>query len=198
MINGRLRPLLLHPNPVTLYHGSPDIIPKFQITDKSRSRTDFGLGVYFTTNREQAKEWSIRGAGVKHGYVYEVKFDLRTIKSGTVRLKSFLDYNEEFIETFTYCRAFGTNPDNIKGYDMIYGLMLDSGGYTIQEICDGYTLGKYTMQQVKSKLMTFENKDQICIKSQDILDNLKIERVYETYLLGSYTKSRKENIRWKK
>ena len=54
------------------------------------------------------------------------------------------------------------------------------------------------MQQVKSKLMTFENKDQICIKSQDILDNLKIERVYETYLLGSYTKSRKENIRWKK
>lgn len=42
---------------IKLYHGSPyPNIEKFEITARTRRHTDYGLGVYFTTNREQAKK----------------------------------------------------------------------------------------------------------------------------------------------
>lgn len=74
---------------IRLYHGSPySDIQMFEINNKARSRTDYGMGVYFTTNREQAKKWSIRGNGVTHGYVYETQLDYTLIKKWNSKNKA--------------------------------------------------------------------------------------------------------------
>ena len=196
----KLKPLRTRLNPITLYHGSPEpnILQFGIIPGKARSRTDYGLGIYFTTNREQAKKWSVRGSGVNHGYVYETHLDYRMILNGTFKLKEFLEYSDEFIDTFTFCRSKGFNPSNISGYDIIYGLMIDSNKETINHVCDDYSLGKVSRGYVKQKLKTLEMSDQICIKNPNLLNLLQISRVDETYVIKGRSKSEERNILWKK
>ena len=196
----KLKPLKFHMNPIKLYHGSPyPNITKFQIIESlSRSRTDYGLGVYFTTNREQAKKWSVRGAGVNHGYVYETQLDYRIIQSGKYKLKEFLEYNDEFLDTFTYCRSRGENSANIVGYDMIYGLMIDSKKEIINSTCDDYAVGKINRIDVKRKLKTLDMSDQICIKNSELLNQLKITGVDQTFIYPGRSKYEERNILWKK
>lgn len=194
----KIPPLKFKPNPITLYHGSPYIINQFVVSQYARSRTDYGLGVYFTTNREQAKKWSVRGNGTKHGYVYEVHLDYRLIQNGQISLKEFLDYSDEFIDTFTVCRTYGISPDNIKNVDVVYGVMIDSNKDRINQICEDYALGKIDRVTVRRNLKLLKESDQVCIKNNTLLQALKIHRVDETYVLSGRSKNEERNILWRK
>ena len=189
------RPILR--NEIPIYHGTPcENITIFQINKDSRKRTDFGLGIYFTTKLEQALEWSIRGTATK-GFVYETYIDYRWIASGEVRIKEFLEYDEDFIRTYAQCRTVGIDPSIIKGKDIIYGWMLDSQGKDILEDCDKFNAGEISMQELRSKLPVFNDKDQLCLKTSNILDRLSITHKYATKLIPG--KVRKEgNIKYKK
>ena len=78
MIQKKIRPLMpINSSSIKLYHGSP------------------------YPNIEQAKKWSVRGNAVTHGYVYETYLDYALIQNGLVKLKQFLGYDDEFIDTFT-------------------------------------------------------------------------------------------------
>ena len=92
-----------------LYHGSPvKNIEKFDISYSRKSFLDFGRGIYFTTSEEQAMQWSIKQSD--SGAVYMVEVD-----SGLLVIKQYLDYSDEFINTFCLCRAgFEEDVDQIK------------------------------------------------------------------------------------
>nr|DAG01625.1 MAG TPA: Protein of unknown function (DUF3990) [Siphoviridae sp. ct87j35] len=200
MIQKKIRPLMpINSSLIKLYHGSPyPNIKKFEITARTRSRTDYGLGVYFTTNREQAKKWSVRGNDVTHGYVYETCLDYTLIQNGTVKLKQFLGYDDEFIDTFTECRTHGTDPTNIKGYDIIYGIMIDSNGTEIYNACDAFAKGKISREKLKIRLKALTGADQVCIKNNKLLKSLKIVKVEETCVIEGRSKAQGGNIIWKK
>jgi hypothetical protein len=152
--------------------------------------------LYFTTNLEQAKKWSVRGNGVTHGYVYKTCIDYSLINNGKIRLKEFLEYNDEFIDTFTYCRTYGKNPGSIKGYDIIYGLIVDSNGSTIYKICDEYAKGKIGKIDVKRELKTLNMSDQICIKNKKLINSLRIIDIKETQVIKGRNKIDERNITW--
>lgn len=194
-----LKELKYKPNPISIYHGTPcESIRQFTILADARSRLDYGKGVYFTTNREQAKKWSVRGEGVSNGYVYEVKLDYRLILQGKFRLKQFLEYNDEFINTYTYCRTYGKDFDTILGYDVIYGLMIDGKGDAIIKECGDFALGKISRTELKRKLHILQDSDQLCIKNTELLHRLEIRKIYKTEVIKGRSKSDERNIIWKK
>ena len=58
-----------------VYHGSSSrSITKFDLRHSLRTNLDFGKGIYFTTNIEQAIAWSCRNKPV--GAVYECEIAL--------------------------------------------------------------------------------------------------------------------------
>lgn len=200
MIQKKIRPLMpINSSLIKLYHGSPyPNIEKFEITARTRRHTDYGLGVYFTTNREQAKKWSVRGNAVTHGYVYETYLDYALIQNGLVKLKQFLGYDDEFIDTFTQCRTYGTDPTNIKGYDIIYGIMIDNNGTEIYSACDDFAKGKISREKLKIRLKALTDADQVCIKNNNLLKSLNIVKVEETCVIKGRSKDQGGNIIWKK
>ncbi len=177
---------------VVLYHGSSCMdIEKFDI-QYSRDYLDFGVGMYFTTNREQAMLWSITKS--RFGAVYEVEIDL-----DQVDLKQFLRYDNEFINTFCLCRA-GFEPDAnaIKGYNAIYGYMIDNDRAAIVKSTNDYVIGKATEAEVRNSIRVFESKDQLCIKEQWILDQMQIKWKGITEKVDGFPRGDRRSVKWKK
>lgn len=177
---------------VTLYHGSACMdIERFDV-HYSRNYLDFGTGMYFTTSREQAMLWSITKSGF--GAVYEVEIDLNT-----VQLKQFLKYDNEFINTFCLCRAgFESEADAIKGYNAIYGYMVDNDRAAIVKSTNDYVIGKASETDVRNSIRVFESKDQLCIKRQDILDQIQIKWKGITEKVSGFPRGDRRSVKWKK
>ncbi|WP_026523461.1 MULTISPECIES: DUF3990 domain-containing protein [unclassified Butyrivibrio] len=160
---------------IKLYHGSPcQNITKFNI-DYSRNELDFGKGIYFTTDEEQAKQWSLKG-NVGSGAVYEI-----SINPSLMNIKRYTTYSDEFIETFCLCRVGleDTIPDLCK-YDAIYGYMLDHDSSRIIKYTNDYVMGIADAATVRANLRLFDHRNQFCIKKQELLDSLKIHRIMFT------------------
>lgn len=164
----RLKSIYTYGNNIILYHGTTvRDIAKFDLSKSRDTFLDYGKGIYFTTNEEQAKQWATRHSSV--GVVYTVRIDLSGLK-----IKQYLNYSNEFINTFCLCRA-GLESDvkEIQGYDAIYGCMIDNDRETIVKIVNDYVLGA-TEQQVRSSIKLLNAKDQFCIKTQEVLDKISI------------------------
>lgn len=176
-----------------LYHGSPKLnLEKFDISYSRDSFLDFGRGIYFTTSEEQAMQWSIKQSNT--GAVYMV-----TIDSDLLDLKQYLSYSDEFINTFCLCRAgFEQDVSQIKGYNAIYGYVIDNDKDGIVKATNDYVLGKATSAMVRSNIHVFDDKDQICFKNQDILDKLSIKDVRYTVYVKGYDRNDRRAVKWKK
>lgn len=178
---------------IRLYHGSPVLdIDKFDLSYSRDSFLDFGRGMYFTTSEEQAMIWSIKKSNI--GAVYMVEID-----SLKLNLKQYLTYSNEFINTFCLCRAgFEEEVYDIKGYNSIYGYVIDNDKDGIVKSTNDYVLGIATAAQVRANIKVYEDKDQLCVKSQDILDNMIIKSVRYTTYVGGYPRNDRRSVRWKK
>lgn len=176
-----------------LYHGTPKLdIDRFDIIYSRSSFLDFGRGIYFTTNEEQAMLWSIKQSNV--GAVYTVEIDTSKLK-----LKQYLNYSDEFINTFCLCRAgLEDIVSEIEGYNSIYGYVIDNDKDGIIKYTNDYALRKVTAAQVRAKIRIYENKDQLCIKSQDILDKMVIKSVRYTQYVNGYPRNDRRAVKWKK
>lgn len=159
---------------VTFYHGTPvKDLKRFDIT-KARSTLDYGKGIYFTTNEEQAKEWSLKH-DAKEGAVYEVKIDLSRLK-----IKTFTSYTDEFINTFCFCRVGLEEMVALEEYDAVYGLMLDHYREKIFKFTNDYVYNGISAATVRANISAFEERDQLCIKKQEVLDSIPIHRIMYT------------------
>lgn len=176
---------------IKLYHGTPiKNITKFDLS-KSRNILDFGKGIYFTTNEKQAMLWAIKKS--KYGVVYEVLIDISQLN-----IKQFLTYSNEFIETFCYCRAGMEEYTSISEYEAVYGYVVDNNKQSIVKYTNDFVTGKASHAAVRNNITVIDSMDQICIKSQEVLDNIKIHRASEVEWIEGYNKNSLEAVKWRK
>lgn len=146
---------------MTLYHTSniqvthPDIL-------HSRKHLDFGAGFYTTLLLKQAKDYGDRF--LRRGEpailnIYELDDDL----SNYTR-RVFTSYDEEWLDFVSSCRKGQPHPM----FDIIEGGIADD---QVFNTIDLYFSGIYTKEQALDQLRYKTPNHQICITSQDILDN---------------------------
>ncbi|MBP5419223.1 MAG: DUF3990 domain-containing protein [Bacteroidales bacterium] len=156
---------------ITLYHGSFTIVDKPQ-ADFGRRNLDFGKGFYLTSLRTQAEQWArlITERKTRNGIpqlnVY--KFD-DSIANGINWLR-FDAYNIEWLDYVVACRA----GDNVwQQYDIVEGGVANDN---VIDTVEDYTMGIITAEQALGQLRYKTVNHQICIISQQVIDNqLKFE-----------------------
>lgn len=144
-----------------VYHASPNIIPNPDVTH-SRDYLDFGKGFYLTTIREQAEKYAqrfkLRG---KDAFVniYELDDDL-----GSLNIKIFQHYNEEWLDFVAACRR---NVD-ASTYDIVIGGIAND---KVFRTIDLYFSGDMTKDEALRKLKFEQPNNQLCIRTQVAIDS---------------------------
>lgn len=112
-----------------LYHGTNEINLKYLSCINSKKDNDFGIGLYLTSNEEQAKIWAKQKAkrtGTDIGAVYESEIDVDNISLKTLKYaKDEEDYN--YLIYICRCEAESVANEtitNFKNVDIIYGPMV--------------------------------------------------------------------------
>ncbi len=163
-----------------LYHGSKSRkITEFNFYH-SRRTLDFGKGVYFTTNFDQAKEWSCKHN--KEGAVYECEIDFSNFN-----VLTFPEKSEDLIYVLYLCRIdLEEIADTVDGFttaDVIMGLMLDGNMRGFEELAEQFNEGDISYEFFSEQIKLYENGyDQVCIKTKAALEqvNASIEKIYYT------------------
>lgn len=164
-----------------LYHGSSSRDIKQFSFKNSRKKLDFGKGVYFTSNFEQAKEWSCHHG--KQGAVYECELDLSRFK-----LLMFDKEEANLIYILYLCRIGLEEivPDAVDDYnqaDIIIGPLLDGSIKGFEKLAEQFNAGDLSFSNFSDQIKLFTNgKNQYCIKTINALKavNASIQKVYFT------------------
>ena len=108
---------------LVLFHGTGErSIEEFRIIPREDNISDFGAGVYFTSNYDQAKEWSCKHKD--KGAVYGIDIDLSLLMGKS------LDKEDELFYYALYLNRIGLNEiaddclTEISNMDYLYGRML--------------------------------------------------------------------------
>lgn len=163
-----------------LFHGSSSRnITQFSFRH-SRRNLDFGKGIYFTTNFEQAKMWSCKYS--KEGAIYECEVDLSNFN-----ILSLYEKTEDLIYVLYLCRIdLEEIADVVGGFataDVIMGLMLDGNIKGFEELAEQFNEGNISNDAFAEQIKLYENGyDQVCIKTPAALKqvNASIEKIYYT------------------
>lgn len=118
---------------LTLFHGTHSIAvesirsdQRFRL-DLVRSATDFGRGIYTTTNFDQARFWADRAA-LKFENRIKTKTESRVITASIDRVALsrlsilfFIRPNKDFWDLTHYCRAGNSHAVEVEWYDVVAG-----------------------------------------------------------------------------
>ena len=150
-----------------LFHGSyMEIV--CPATVKGRTKVDFGQGFYLTDIQSQAERWahvvSIR-RGPQFQPVINV-FDLNeeVFRDSRYRIKSFREYNMEWLEYVIDCRRGG---DMQRLYDLVEGGVANDN---VIDTVEDYENGRLTAEQALGQLAYKKVNHQICIRNQQIIN----------------------------
>lgn len=145
---------------IKVYHGASCKIenPSF---DFGRADTDFGLGFYVTADFIMAEKWASRK---KVSIVNEYILD-------TSKLEIFsFGLDEEWLEFIIDNRNLNEPMEQYKAYDILTGATADDKLFsTIEQYEDGLLSTELAVKI----LNCIEIGEQLCIKTQKALDNLK-------------------------
>ena len=163
-----------------LYHGSKSRkITEFNFYHSRRS-LDFGKGVYFTTNFDQAKEWSCKNN--KEGAVYECEIDFSNFN-----VLSFPEKSEDLIYVLYLCRIdledVADTVDGFENADVIMGMMLDGNIQDFEQLAEQFNEGNIPYELFSEQIKLYENGyDQVCVKTKPALEqvNISIEKKHHT------------------
>lgn len=148
-----------------LYHGSKDrSITKFKIFN-NRNNLDFGLGVYLTTKEWQARQWAS-----PNGAIYVFDIDISGLKC--------IEYKDEDLNYVLYlCRidledVARDTIDFFDDADIIMGPVLDGRTKGFEKIAEKFNEGDITYEDFEKRIELFDDKDQLCFKTQNAIDLL--------------------------
>ena len=147
-----------------MYHGAPHIVAA-PLCHIGRNNLDFGKGFYLTDMREQAVSWATRvvNLGLPQ-WLNSYELDMDYILANA-RCKIFTAYDEEWLQFIVDSRN-GGNP--WQGYDYIEGGIADDRVITTIE---DYLNGDISMEYALKRLSEHQPNNQICIRSQALIDN---------------------------
>lgn len=160
-----------------LYHGSYIEIshPK---TSKGRSKVDFGQGFYLTSIQTQAEKWA-RVIAFRKGPAFRPivnMFDLddELLAHSTFRIKSFKQYDEEWLQYVVDCRRGGMLQ---QSYDVIEGGVANDN---VIDTVEDFENGRITAEQALGQLIFKKVNHQLCIRNQKVIDGyLRFVSSYE-------------------
>ena len=169
-----------------LYHGSPNKnIKKFKIISRENNTPEFGDGLYFTTNLEQAKEWSCYKS--KTGAVYEIEIDLEKLKGKKLENDDLFFYLF-YLNRIDLKELVDECLDELNGLDYIFGKMIKNID-EFKENAEKFNEGDIELEEFKKLTKWFGNGyNQYCFKSKEAIDLVNksikkihyISRVYKT------------------
>lgn len=153
---------------ITLFHGSYTTIDK-PIATFGRKDLDFGLGFYVTKLRAQAEAWAKIVAGRKGPRAVPVlniyELDLSNYPADKLRLKSFEQYDLEWLDFVVNCRDGGTDYVN---YDIIEGGVANDN---VIDTVEDYRNHIITAHQALGQLSYKKVNHQLCIVNQAVIDS---------------------------
>lgn len=109
-----------------LYHGSDILVTTPEIA-KGKPFKDFGQGFYLSTDMKQAREMAAQRAALfldAKPVVSTFDFDESALTDGTLRVKRFETYTEEWAE-FVLRNRDRKTPQPYHDYDIVYGPIAD-------------------------------------------------------------------------
>ena len=158
-----------------VYHGTTQIIEKPDVLH-SKKYLDFGKGFYLTSYEDQAKKWATR-KGMRQNSEAIVNVYALSENWETFRVLSFEKEDEKWLEFVCACRR--GEPLN-EDYDIIIGNVADDDVF---KTVDFYFRGLWDKEKVLRELRYYKLNDQICIVTQDALDQLlTFQTAYEVKL----------------
>lgn len=152
---------------ITLYHGS-NIAVTSPLAKIGRKNLDFGRGFYLTSIRKQATDWAniiaMRKGRDAKGIVSVYHFDKTKAIEDGVTFKIFESYNIEWLEYVVDCRK-GKNV--FAKYDVVEGGVANDN---VIDTVEDYEKGIITVEQALGQLSYKKVNHQICILSQEVID----------------------------
>ena len=163
-----------------LYHGSPDRnIEKFKIISRENNTPEFGDGVYFTSNKVQAKKRSCLNS--KSGAIYEIDIDIDKLKGRNLE-NDDLFYYLSYLNRIDLKELVDECLDELDGLDYISGKMLKN----IDEFkinAEQFNNGDIVLEEFKKLTKWFgKGYNQFCFKTNKAIDlvNNSITKIYYT------------------
>lgn len=152
-----------------VYHASTLVVEHPDVA-KSRAFLDFGPGFYVTTMIDQAQKYGERFT--RRGKnailnIYELTDDLSAYK-----VIEFKRYDVAWLDFVTECRAGRVVGD----YDIIIGGIAND---KVFRTVDLYFAGVISKEECLRKLIYEEPNNQICIRSQRIIETCLTFKVYQ-------------------
>ncbi len=109
-----------------LYHGSNVKIEKIDLC-RGRVGKDFGRGFYLSSDKQQAAvmaQTAVEREGHGVPFLNCFDFDESCLKSGTLRVKVFEGYSQEWAE-FIVANRNNRTDKQVHDYDIVYGPIAD-------------------------------------------------------------------------
>ena len=152
---------------IRLYHGSSVEVKK-PLVGVGRRKVDFGQGFYMTRVRKQAELWAKAVAGRRPGAaailnIYQFD-DVRSMQLAAERYKNFEQYDLEWLEYVIDSRKGGKRQ---LSYDVVEGGVANDN---VIDTVEDYENGVITADQALGQLAYKKVNHQICIHSQEIID----------------------------
>lgn len=144
-----------------LYHASSCIVDRPDVRH-SRRDVDFGPGFYMTTMRDQALSWCKRLIA-RNGQAYINRYTLDEAALSAFSVLRFDSYSEAWLDFVLACRS----GRDATTYDIVMGGVANDRVYNTVEL---YFSGLIDKQTAIGRLRYEKPNDQICIRSQAVLD----------------------------
>lgn len=151
-----------------LYHGSCKKFTNFELKYAKEGK-DYGKGIYFTPNYDQAKKWAARKKG--KGYIYIIEIPDEIFLDSEYNILNLNHYNKEWADIIVACRSFFYEPD----YDIIYGKMADGRFWELEEYIDDYRNGKLKLASFILGVRCKQEYMQYCFKSEKAVMYIMID-----------------------
>ena len=155
-----------------VYHGTTQEIVKPNVA-YSKRYLDFGKGFYLTSYKEQAEKWALRKASRLGGKAVVNEYELSE-NLDIYKVCSFEVEDELWLDFVCSCRK----GDLVyQQFDLVMGRVANDDVF---KTIDMYFKNLWTKEKVLEELRYYQENNQICIISQQLVEN-------ELVFLKSYT-----------
>lgn len=159
-----------------VYHGSFTKVES-PLAKAGRRNLDFGRGFYITRIKEQAQKWArlvaSRKSDTQKGIINIYDFDESRLVTENCCHKVFDVYDIEWLEFVVSCRQGKDDTD----YDIVEGGVAND---QVIDTLEDFENNRITAEQALDQLRYKKPNNQICIRSQKIIDAcLKYEEIEE-------------------
>ena len=154
---------------ITLYHGSYTVVEHPQAS-MGRRNLDFGRGFYLTALQPQAEKWAqiITERKMRNGTPQLNVYQFDDEKAASFRWLRFDTYCLDWLNYVVACRA---GESLWTQYDLVEGGVANDN---VIDTVEDYTMGIITAEQAIGQLRYKAVNHQLCIISQEVLDQCLI------------------------